>query len=96
VLIYLDTEAQKRILPNFHYALSPGGFLFLGASESVGPFTNLFVPTDKRHKIFSKRAGAVPSYQLPVSQGYAAEKTSGSSRRGAAPEPAQMELSALR
>ena len=30
---------QKKAIPTFHYALKPGGFLLLGASESVGGFT---------------------------------------------------------
>ena len=46
VLIYLEPELQKRIMPAFHYALKPGGFLFLGASESIGAFTELFAPAD--------------------------------------------------
>ena len=34
VLIYLGSQLQQKALPIFHYALKPGGFLFLGASES--------------------------------------------------------------
>ena len=34
VLIYLDAELQKRLVPLFHYALRPDGILFLGTSES--------------------------------------------------------------
>jgi two-component system CheB/CheR fusion protein len=29
---------QKRLIPLFHYALNPGGVLFLGTSEGVGEF----------------------------------------------------------
>lgn len=36
VLIYLQPDAQERIAATFHYALSPGGLLLLGASESTG------------------------------------------------------------
>ena len=39
LLIYFDAALQKRVFPMFHYALRPGGFLYLGASESVGTFT---------------------------------------------------------
>ena len=56
LLIYLDAGAHKRILQSFHYALKPGGFLFLGASETVGPFGELFACLDKRFKLYSKRA----------------------------------------
>ena len=58
LLIYLEPSLQKKALPTFHYALKPEGFLFLGASESIGGFTDLFEPVDKKHKIYSKKAGA--------------------------------------
>jgi two-component system CheB/CheR fusion protein len=54
LLIYLDPALQKRVIPLFHYALNPGGFLLLGASETIGPFSELFSPVDKRLKIYSK------------------------------------------
>ncbi|HEV8118590.1 MAG TPA: PAS domain S-box protein, partial [Thermoanaerobaculia bacterium] len=57
LLIYLEPVLQKRVLPHFHYALKPGGFLMLGNSESIGSFGDLFVPVDKHHRIFSKKAG---------------------------------------
>lgn len=67
LLIYLETDTQKKIIPIFHYALKPGGFLFLGNSESVGPFTNLFEPLDKKQKIFSKKPAPNQILQLPGS-----------------------------
>jgi two-component system, chemotaxis family, CheB/CheR fusion protein len=36
LFIYLQPEAQERALETFHFALNPGGVLFLGAAESVG------------------------------------------------------------
>jgi two-component system CheB/CheR fusion protein len=59
VLIYLDAALQKRVLPVLHYALIPDGFLFLGNSESVGGFADLFDVVDGRNRIFVKRAAAV-------------------------------------
>ncbi len=58
LLIYLEPALQQKALPMFHYALNPGGFLFLGASESVGRFTELFEPIDKKHKIFARKTAA--------------------------------------
>jgi two-component system CheB/CheR fusion protein len=55
VLIYLDPALQRRVFPIFHYALEPNGLLLLGSAESVGSATDLFVPLDKRHKIFRRR-----------------------------------------
>ncbi|MBI5410555.1 MAG: chemotaxis protein CheR, partial [Nitrospirae bacterium] len=34
LMIYMGGELQKRLLPIFHYALNPGGFMFLGTSET--------------------------------------------------------------
>jgi two-component system, chemotaxis family, CheB/CheR fusion protein len=66
LLIYLEPSLQKKALPTFHYALKPGGFLFLGASESIGGFTDLFEPADRKHKIYSKKAAPTPAFHLPV------------------------------
>jgi two-component system, chemotaxis family, CheB/CheR fusion protein len=52
VLIYLEPELQKQLFPVFHYALNPGGFLFLGNSESIGGFTDLFIAVDRKNKIY--------------------------------------------
>ena len=68
LMIYLEPSLQKKVIPTFHYALKPEGYLFLGASESVGAFTDLFQPVDKRQKIFSKRAAPAQAFHLPVSQ----------------------------
>ena len=54
LLIYLDPEMQKRLISLFHMVLKPGGFLFLGASESVGRNSELFTPVDKKWKIFRR------------------------------------------
>ena len=37
LLIYLGPSLQNKAIPTFHYSLKPGGFLLLGASESVRP-----------------------------------------------------------
>jgi two-component system CheB/CheR fusion protein len=55
VLIYLKPEAQKKLLPLFHYTLNSDGVLVLGSSESIGSHTNLFQVIDQRNKIFRRR-----------------------------------------
>src|SRR5262249_45415133 len=57
LLIYLEPELQRKSIPTFHYALKPHGFLFLGASESVGAFANLFEIVDRKHRILAKKVG---------------------------------------
>lgn len=65
LLIYLEPDAQRRALPTFHYALRPGGFLFLGVAESVGGFTDLFEPVDKKLRIYAKKAAPTPAFHMP-------------------------------
>ncbi|MGB9436450.1 MAG: CheR family methyltransferase, partial [Desulfobacterales bacterium] len=55
LLIYMDNELQKKVLPLYHYTLNPDGILFLGTSETIGEFTNLFQPIDSKQKIFKRK-----------------------------------------
>ena len=55
LLIYLSEALQKRVIPTFHYALNPGGFLVLGTAESVGRFSDLF--SLKHSNIYVKLPG---------------------------------------
>ena len=54
LLIYLDADAQARALNKFHFALRPGGVLFLGGSESLGDAERLFAPIDARRRVFRR------------------------------------------
>ena len=54
LLIYLDAELQNRIIPIFHFALRPGGALFLGSSENVTRHQKLFAPIDRKHRVFRR------------------------------------------
>jgi two-component system, chemotaxis family, CheB/CheR fusion protein len=55
LMIYMGYDLQKKIIPLFHYALNPGGILFLGSSETIGEFGNLFATIDRRSKIYRKK-----------------------------------------
>ncbi len=55
LLIYMGAELQKRIIPCFHFALNPGGILFLGNSETVGEFDNLFSVVDRKSRIYTRK-----------------------------------------
>jgi two-component system, chemotaxis family, CheB/CheR fusion protein len=55
LLIYMDSELQKKVLPLCHYALNQDGILFLGTSESIGEFTDYFHPVDRKWKIFRRK-----------------------------------------
>jgi len=52
LLIYLGADLQKKLIPLFHYALNPGGVLFLGSSETVGEFVNLFAALERKSKLY--------------------------------------------
>ena len=56
LLIYLSADLQDRVIPLFHYALLPNGYLFLGTSENVTRHSRLFLTIDKTHRIFRRRA----------------------------------------
>jgi two-component system, chemotaxis family, CheB/CheR fusion protein len=60
LLIYLEPQLQNKMFSLFHYALRPGGFLVLGAAESIGGRTNLFAVENRADKIFSRKDGVVP------------------------------------
>jgi two-component system CheB/CheR fusion protein len=55
LLIYLTADLQKRLIPLFHYALLPGGHLFLGSSEGIGEFDSLFTVLDRKAKIYQRK-----------------------------------------
>ena len=60
VLIYLAPTLQRKVMPVFHYALRPSGQLMLGASETVGSFSDLFALANKQARIYSKKAVQTP------------------------------------
>ncbi|MGV2287592.1 chemotaxis protein CheB [Trinickia sp. YCB016] len=83
LLIYLAPSLQKRVIPTFHYALNPGGFLVLGSSETVGSFTTLFAAVDQPNRIYVRKATATRAYPH-----FRAERTIATPDRSAAPAPA--------
>ena len=52
MLIYMSAVLQKSILKKFHFALSEGGYLMLGPSESMGALTDYFKDIDKKWKLY--------------------------------------------
>ena len=69
LLIYFGSEAQNQVIPIFHYALRPDGHLFLGTSENIGGFSDLFLPVDKKQRIFRRRSDTATSVRLPLAIG---------------------------
>jgi two-component system CheB/CheR fusion protein len=57
LLIYLDGDVQQRVVPILHYALQPSGFLWLGTSETIGSYRDLFEVEDAKYKVYRKKPG---------------------------------------
>ena len=68
MLIYLQPHAQKTVLTLFHFSLKPGGFLFLGSSETPGGLLDEFDTIDEHAKIYRKRRdiGLPRDLKLPL------------------------------
>jgi two-component system CheB/CheR fusion protein len=57
LMIYLGAVLQKKLIRLFHYALNPGGRLFLGTSESMGDADDLFAALDRIAKLYQRTEG---------------------------------------
>jgi two-component system, chemotaxis family, CheB/CheR fusion protein len=66
LLIYLSSELQARVIPVFHYALKPNGYLFLGTSENITQHGDLFTSVDKKNRIFQRREDGTALPHLPA------------------------------
>jgi two-component system CheB/CheR fusion protein len=84
LLIYLAPEMQKKLIPLFHYSLSPGGILLLGSAETVGTFTSLFTPLNSKLRIFRRTQAVVRSEPVEFPLSFASPLSDGT---GAGPAP---------
>ncbi len=57
LFIYIKTDKQQDILHNFYLSLRPGGYLFLGSSETLGDMADAFTVIDSKWKIFRYKEG---------------------------------------
>jgi two-component system CheB/CheR fusion protein len=71
LLIYLNRDVQARVLQMFHFALKPGGYLFLGSSESAESVSEYFVPVDKKNRIYRARGSGSRTVQFQTPAGSA-------------------------
>ena len=55
LMIYFGAPLQKKVLPLFHYSLNPRGMLFLGSSEGIGDFVDLFTVLDRKAKLYQRK-----------------------------------------
>jgi two-component system CheB/CheR fusion protein len=66
LLIYLNTSLQQRLIPVFHYALRPQGWLFLGPAENVAGRNDLFETVEPALKVYRRRAAPRQSVPMPL------------------------------
>lgn len=69
LLIYLDTDLQKKLIGLFHYSIKPEGFLVLGSAESLGTQSQFFNVVDSKQKIYKRSLTNQPPelYDFPSS-----------------------------
>ena len=90
LLIYLEPSVQKHLVSLFRFGLRPGGYLFLGSAETLGPYEGLFEAVSKRWRIFRRTMAAQHApLDLPLSTAGSRPAGPGTAprRRGAHPVP---------
>ncbi|MEW9614398.1 chemotaxis protein CheB [Shinella sp. S4-D37] len=94
VLIYLEPEAQQRIIALCHFALRPDGHLFLGNAETIGRHDDLFETVSKKWRIYRRIGPSRPDLvTYPPPRGTdETPRAGGPSRRLAEPSTPAAEL----
>ncbi|HEX6805699.1 MAG TPA: CheR family methyltransferase [Terriglobales bacterium] len=83
VLIYFDADLQRQILNRLHYALEPGGILFLGKSESQLTNSSQFQRLNSRWRVFQRITASQFLEERPESRPESAEQmANGRATRG--------------
>ena len=66
VMIYMGNDLQKKLISLFHYALNPGGTLFLGTSETTGDFEGLFTTMDNKQKLYRRKEDCIGTRRVSI------------------------------
>ncbi len=95
LMIYLKPELQDRLIQSFHYALKPGGVLFLSPSESIGNHTGLFSPLNRKWKLFTA-IHSLAATRAMANQGFSwSSETEGKTLKSAAIKHKETNLAEL-
>ncbi|MBY6015939.1 PAS domain-containing protein [Qipengyuania gaetbuli] len=98
LLIYFDEELQKHVLPLFHFSLRDSGYLFLGTSEGIGRFEDLFETLNQGARLFRRR-NVKSNYNLQMGRGQSptyVRRRESSMAGGTAIQSGSAEVAALR
>ncbi len=97
LLIYFAATLQKHVMPIFHYALKAGGFLWLGKSETIGGFSDLFSIVDKVNRTYQRKNSlTVPMINFPPSTYIHGKKDLARERQAPSPDLRDVEKIAER
>ncbi|MBX0327349.1 PAS domain-containing protein [Oscillochloris sp. ZM17-4] len=98
LLIYMNADLQRKLIPLFHYALAPSGVLFLGTSETIGEFMTLFSALDRKWKLYMRQEGS-PGTARPALSDFVPILAAGDAapqlRRGASQTAAKVDLRSI-
>ena len=65
LLIYLNRHAQEQVFDVFHFALRPGGLLFIGSAETADNAQSLFSLVEGKHHVYVRRSVPRPTWKVP-------------------------------
>ena len=91
LLIYLTPEVQKKLVPLFHYSLTPGGILFQGSAETIGDFAGLFSPLDGKSRIFRRAESILRPEQIAFPTAFSASPPAGPEAQPPAKPPTSLQ-----
>jgi two-component system CheB/CheR fusion protein len=91
LLIYLDSELQKKLMPLFHYSLNPGGLLFLGSAETVGGFTDLFASLGGKTRLYRRTESATRAEPIEFPPAFASPLPAGTEARPETKTPSSLQ-----
>ena len=77
LLIYMSSNLQNKIISLFHFALKPGGFLFLGSSETARGFGEMFAVFDKKSQLYRRKQGMNGVYQAALGRNFSTTAVEG-------------------
>ncbi len=93
LLIYMGPELHNKLIPLFHYALNPGGYLFLGTSETIGEHLDLFTALNRTAKLYQRKDAGI-AHRLPPGQFVTLPAAKGGANETPAVRPAAREAGA--
>ena len=92
LLIYLTPEVQKKLIPLFHYSLTPGGILFQGSAETIGDGTHLFAPLSGKSRLFRRIESVLRPEAIAFPSAFSASPAAGLEARPAPKPPASLQM----